>query len=126
MAFNLPTAKTASHLTALLFITLLLPTPGHALDLQFYGTLDGGFHSRSSKTQGHFTQSGSNQTIPFAIQSKNTGIGSGLKDQSKIGLRGSHDIGGGNQIFFQLEEDIDIATGHRSRDRGVRVIGIGG
>ena len=126
MAFNLPTAKTASHLTALLFITLLLPTPGHALDLQFYGTLDGGFHSRSSKTQGHFTQSGSNQTIPFAMQSKNTGIGSGLKDQSKIGLRGSHDIGGGNQIFFQLEEDIDIATGHRSRDRGVRVIGIGG
>lgn len=126
MAFILPTAKTAGHLTTLLFITLLLPTPSHALDLQFYGTLDGGFHSRSSKTQGHFTQPGSSQTTPFTIQSKNTGIGSGLKDQSKIGLRGSHDIGAGKQIFFELEEDMDIATGHRNRDRGVRVIGIGG
>ncbi len=126
MAFKLTSANIARQLTGLLVITLLLPATTHAMDFQFYGTLDGGFHSRSSKTQGHFTQSGSNQTIPFAIQSKNTGIGSGLKDQSKIGLRGSHDIGGGNQIFFQLEEDIDIATGHRGRDRGVRVIGIGG
>lgn len=126
MAFILPTAKTASHLTTLLFITLLLSAPSHAIDLQFYGTLDGGFYTRSSKTQGHFTQPGTNQTTTFTMRDKNTGIGSGLKDQSKIGLRGSHDIGAGNQIFFELEEDIDIATGHRNRDRGVRVIGIGG
>lgn len=126
MAFILPTAKTASHLTTLLFITLLLSAPSHAIDLQFYGTLDGGFYTRSSKTQGHFTQPGTNQTTTFTMRDKNTGIGSGLKDQSKIGLRGSHDIGAGNQIFFELEEDIDIATGHRNRDRGVRIIGIGG
>lgn len=50
----------------------------------------------------------------------------GFYKQSKIGLRGSHDISAGNQMFFELEEDIDIATSHRTRDRGVRVIGIGG
>ena len=126
MVSTIPTLKHTLRQAGYLLTLLIFPVTAHATGLQLYGTLDGGFHSRSSKTQGHFTQPGSSQTTPFTIQSKNTGIGSGLKDQSKIGLRGSHDIGAGNQIFFLLEEDIDIATGHRNRDRGVRVIGIGG
>ncbi|MBK1780912.1 porin [Advenella sp. WQ 585] len=126
MASTSATPKNALHLAGILLITLTLPATTHATSLQLYGTLDGGFYSHSSKTQGHFIHPGTSQSTPFSIRSQNSGIGSGLKDESKIGLRGSHNIGGGNRIFFELEEEIDIATGHRSRDRGTRVIGIGG
>lgn len=125
MASKLIIGKLAAWFSCMLGIILLLPVTAYAMDFQFYGKLDGGFYSRSSKTEGHFTQP-NGKSSPFSIKSGSSGIGGGLQDESRVGLRGSHDLGGGNRVFFQLEEDIDIATGHRSRDRGIRVIGIGG
>jgi|GEM_PF-2773005 len=126
MASTIPTLKHVLRLAGYLLTFLFLPAIAHATGLQLYGTLDGGYHYHSSKAQGRFTHPDTGQSTPFSIRSQDSGIASGLKNDSKIGLRGSHEIGGGNRIFFELEEDVDIATGRRGRDRGTRVIGIGG
>lgn len=126
MVSTLSISKNAFRLADRMLILLFLPAIAHATDLQLYGTLDGGYRYHSSKTQGDFTHPDTGQSTPFSIRSQSSSIGSGLKNDSKIGLRGSHEIGGGNRIFFELEEDVDIATGRRGRDRGTRVIGIGG
>ena len=126
MVSTLSIPKNTLRQAGYLLTLFIFPVSAHATGLQLYGTLDGGYRYHSSKTQGHFTHPDTGQSTPFSIRSQSSSIGSSLKNDSKIGLRGSHEIGGGNRIFFELEEDIDIATGRRGRDRGTRVIGIGG
>lgn len=126
MASTIPTLKHTLRQAGYLLTLFIFPVSAHATGLQLYGALDGGYRYHAGKTQGHFTQPSTGQSTPFSIRSQSSGMASGLKNDSKIGLRGTHEIGGGNRIFFELEEEVDIATGRRARDRGVRVIGIGG
>jgi len=126
MVSTLSIPKNTLRQAGYLLTLFIFPVSAHATGLQLYGTLDGGYRYHAGKTQGHFTQPSTGQSTPFSIRSQSSGMASGLKNDSKIGLRGTHEIGGGNRIFFELEEEVDIATGRRARDRGVRVIGIGG
>lgn len=85
-----------------------------------YGQVDQGWgYTRQSTT-------GEHQGVPFSIKQSNSGMRSGAKGDSKVGIRAEQSIGGGNKVFIQIEEQFDGATGTPLKERGTTVIGIGG
>lgn len=64
-------------------------------NLQLYGTIDLGFR--------RFTGLKPGGTNPGAGTASTSGVGSGLGQPSRIGLKGTEDLGGGNRVFFVAE-----------------------
>ena len=72
-----------------------------ASSVTLYGIADAGFgHGRYSLSQGG-TQ----------VSSSHNGLRSGYRDKSRLGLRGSEDLGSGLNAVFRLEQGINLQDG---------------
>ena len=70
-----------------------------------YGLLDMGYTQFENKTTDV-------NNVTTTAKGKNTGNGDGALATSRLGFRGTEDLGGGNKAKFQLEYDlVDVGTG---------------
>jgi predicted porin len=72
--------------------------------VQIYGVADAGIVIERGGPQGNFNK-----------------ITSGVASGSRLGFRGNEDLGGGNSVFFQLENGFDMDTG--AAGQGGRLFG---
>ena len=73
--------------------------------LSIYGTLDGGFLSRSGDNGAYAAQAGTR----FAGHKSE--LTSGIESESRLGFKGSRDLRNGVSVFFQLEAGFAIDDG---------------
>lgn len=73
--------------------------------LSIYGTLDGGFLSRSGNNGAYAAQAGTR----FAGHKSE--LTSGIESESRLGFKGSRDLRNGVSVFFQLEAGFAIDDG---------------
>lgn len=74
-------------------------------NITVYGTLDGGYMSRSNTSGGYRAAAGA------SFAGKKSEFSSGIESDSRLGLKGSRALSDGLTAFFQLEAGISIDDG---------------
>lgn len=92
-----------SKLSALA-LALIACSVAHADDVTIYGTVDGGMRAATNQATPGATAANPGAASRYSL------ISGGLFS-SRLGFKGSEDLGGGNKAIFQLESGINLATG---------------